>query len=99
MAAKSLRQIARKSVTRKALLSTLELQLFNDDIRSAVITTTALLDVGLERLLKAHMRRLSSDDNNALFMAVGPLASFSAKIRLAYALNLIGPVTRRDLVD
>jgi DNA-binding MltR family transcriptional regulator len=100
MASKSLRYLIRKPVTRKVLWGTLDLALKSDDpaeLRSAVITGTALLEVGLERLLKSRMRRLNSDDESAIFGSNGPLGGFASKIRLAFAFGIIGPVTRRDL--
>jgi DNA-binding MltR family transcriptional regulator len=70
----------------------------NPDFRSAVITSVALLDVGLERLLRARMRlKFNSDDESRLFGSAGLLGGFSAKIRIAYAFKIIGPDTRHDL--
>jgi hypothetical protein len=102
MASKSLRDLIRKPVTRKVLWGTLERAMKTEDatdLRAAVITGTALLEVGLERLLKARMRRLNSDDESAIFGSNGSLGSFSSKIRLAHAFGIIGPVTRRDLAS
>jgi DNA-binding MltR family transcriptional regulator len=67
------------------------------DFRAYVITSTALLEVGLERLIKARMRHLNSDEESAIFGPIGALSGFSSKIRIAYAFGIIGPETRRDL--
>jgi hypothetical protein len=40
---------------------------------------------------------LNSDDIRRLFDYEGPIGSFSARIRVAYAFNLFGPETRDDL--
>jgi DNA-binding MltR family transcriptional regulator len=100
VASKSLRDVIRRPVSRKVLWGTLDRALKTEnasDLRSGVITGTALLEVGLERLLKSRMRRLNSDDETALFGPNGALGGFASKIRLAYAFGIIGPVTRRDL--
>lgn len=96
MASRSLRHVIRKPMSRNDVLDTFtEYQKLDD--RSAVIFAAAVIEVGLERLIRARMRKLGSDDYNALFSGTGPLASFSAKTRIAYALEFIGPATRHDL--
>jgi len=57
----------------------------------------SILEVGLEKLLKSRMRRLKPEDADAIFSGTAPLSTLSAKIRIAHALGLIGPITRHDL--
>lgn len=100
MAAKSLRHLTRQPVTRKVLWGVLDRAIKTsdpEDLRAAVITGTALLEVGIERLLKARMRRLTSQEEASLFGPNGSLSGFASKIRIAYAFGIIGPVTRKDL--
>lgn len=100
MSAKSLRRLIRMPVTAKRLWSTVNLAFEARDpaaLRSAVITSAALLDVGLERLIKSRMRRIDTADDASIFGAIGILSGFSAKIRVAYAFGIIGPRTRHDL--
>jgi DNA-binding MltR family transcriptional regulator len=54
-----------------------------------VITAAAQIDSLLEKLLLAHMRTLNSKEWKKLFRGYGPISTFSAKIDLAYAFNLI----------
>jgi hypothetical protein len=58
----------------------------------------SFLEVNLERFLFKQMRPdLNSKDRRQLFEYEGALGTFSSKIVVAYALELIGPVTRADL--
>ena len=43
------------------------------------------------------MRKLNSDDENAMFGPNGMFSGLSKKIRAAYVLGIIGPMTRNDL--
>jgi DNA-binding MltR family transcriptional regulator len=97
--AKSLRHVIRKPVRAKHVYKFIDQQLPKSgrDFRSFVITSTALLEVGVERLLRSRMRRLDSDDDNSIFGPIGSLSGFAAKIRLAYAFGIIGPISRKDL--
>jgi DNA-binding MltR family transcriptional regulator len=53
-----------------------------------VLVAASILDTELERALKATMRPLDKKITGRLFKGYGPLGSFSAKIDLAYALNI-----------
>ena len=68
--------------------------------RGCVLIAAAYLDELLERLLRAQF----PDDNNCvkkavdpLFQIMGPLSSFSAKIKLAFALQLVDACHFSDL--
>ncbi len=74
--------------------------LLNESDRGCAIVGADLLDARLESLFRAFCRAEKGDVRrfvDPLFVGYGPLASFSAKIRLAYALYLIPPATHRDL--
>jgi hypothetical protein len=57
----------------------------------------ALIDRGLERLIKARLYPLNSQDDAALFGPSGSFGTLASKIRIAYAMGIIGPATRHDL--
>lgn len=68
--------------------SKIALRLMKEGERGAVLLGAARLDFALERLLKGAMQpHVGGDDN--LFDSDRPLATFSAKIALAYRLGLI----------
>ncbi len=77
----------------------IQAELVNATDRAAAIVAAALLDVQLERLLRAFLiddaaevrSLISGDDPGA------PLGGFSAKIRACYALGLISMDTFHDL--
>jgi hypothetical protein len=71
--------------------------LTGDSDRAAVILAVSRMEDELEQNLRSKMRRLNSDENAALFSGDAPLATLSAKIRMAYALSAIGPKTRDDI--
>jgi DNA-binding MltR family transcriptional regulator len=64
---------------------------------ATVLTISAKLDDGLQRLLLAKMRDISNRLAERLFSGYGPLGSFSAKIDVSYAFGLIGDDTFDDL--
>ena len=55
------------------------------------------IDDLLKGAIKYRMVNLTSDDEEVLFSGFGPLATFSARIRIAYALGIVGKKTRHDL--
>ena len=55
------------------------------------------LERSLEELIALRMPNLSNTLNKQLFTGYGPLSSFSAKIDIAFALDLIPANLRRDL--
>lgn len=63
---------------------------------AAILASTYLEDV-TEIAVGTKFIELSNDDVAGLFQGSSPLSSFSAKVKLAYALGLIGPKARHDL--
>ena len=80
-------------------LDALEQELYasNSD-RATAVMFGSFLETNLERLLSKAMRDdLSSKDKRQLFEYEGAVGTFASKIVVAYALKLIGPVTRSDI--
>lgn len=67
----------------------------SDDRAAAIIVTTRLEDEIKELILSA-MIDLNQTETGNLFIGDKPLATFSAKIDIAYALGLIGKRARSD---
>ncbi len=80
----------------EAELWQLSTELRSMDDRSAAIIAATITEDGVESILVAKMRKLSTRDYRNLFSVDAPLSTFSAKIRLAYALKC---VSRTDLND
>jgi hypothetical protein len=72
-------------------------QLKDQSDRGAAIIGGSFVEYYLERLLLARMRPLSKKRREDLFDGFGPLAGFSSKIEIAFALNLFGELARGDL--
>lgn len=64
---------------------------------ASALTNSAMLEEMLARLIQAHMPKLSNRQKEKLFQTRGPLASFSAKIDIAAAFDLISDDMRRQL--
>jgi len=73
------------------------INLRKQDDRSIVVVGASYLDEALRRMLATYLRTLTKPQHELLFGQNQPLSSFSAKIKLSYALELIGPETLHDL--
>ena len=62
-----------------------------------VIVTAAILEDHLEQALLGRLHDLPNEVYKRMFAGGGPLSSFSAKIDLAFALNMIDETGRKDL--
>jgi len=95
---KELRALTRTEPT-SANLEEVENELYGSKSdRATVVLFGSFVDAHLERLVRSKLRKeLNSEDRNSLFEYNGPMSSFSSKILMAYALDIIGPVTRKDL--
>ncbi|GAB5506094.1 MAG: hypothetical protein Rhirs2KO_12570 [Rhizobiaceae bacterium] len=67
------------------------------DDRSAAIISSTHLEDNLRRLIRDKFVKLSDSEDNELFAGDRLLGSFSAKIKFAHALGVIGPETKKDL--
>jgi DNA-binding MltR family transcriptional regulator len=65
--------------------------------RTLAIIGGSILEDAIETSIKYKFVRLSKRIDNTIFSGYGPLSSFSAKIDIAYALNLCGAGARSDL--
>jgi hypothetical protein len=59
----------------------------------------AFVECHLRRLLKARMRGLPAQTEDELFEGLGPLASQTGRIEIAFTFNLIGAQVRNDLLQ
>lgn len=92
----ALKKLARERDTPETIAALAkELQTASD--RALAVVVASILDRSLEDTLLEWMRELSTEDQNTLFASRGVLATFSAKIDLAYAFRIFGPQTRADL--
>jgi hypothetical protein len=69
----------------------------DDGMPGTVMIAVSHIDGLLKGAITYRMVNLTSDDEEVLFSGFGPLATFSARIRIAYALGIIGKKTRHDL--
>src|SRR5438132_1135672 len=66
--------------------------------RAAVVLGAAFLDAQLEDLFRAKLVPFTPQDSfDNLFTSNGPLATFSARINLAFSLGWVSDNVRRDL--
>jgi DNA-binding MltR family transcriptional regulator len=72
-------------------------ELAKDSTRGSVVLGAALIDDILRDVIKHQMVKLTNKEGKELFGWNGPLESFSSRIRMAYALGIIGRRTRHDL--
>jgi len=75
-------------------LEALESELYAGSDRGAAVIFSSVVEKSLGKLLRDAMR---PDGIGNLFEFDGTLGTFGAKIQFAYALQLIGPITRHDL--
>lgn len=66
---------------------------------SEVMWIGALLDEALEQVLVDHMHGISNTLRERLFEGYGPLATFSSKIDVAFALGYISARLRTDITS
>ena len=78
-------------------LKVLWAELAKDSTRGSVVLAVAFIDDILRDTIKHRMVKLTTQEDDELFGWSGPLANFSARIRVAYALGIIGRRTRHDL--
>lgn len=75
-----------------------EIQRLHENAHTAnVMLMAASIDNLLERIIKSHMPRLSNTLADDLFSGYGPMATFRAKIDIAYAMGDIDAPLKTDL--
>lgn len=66
-------------------------------IRASIITSAALIESMLQKLLETYLIPESNNFKSELFDFSGPLGTFSAKNKMAYALRLISKELYQDI--
>jgi DNA-binding MltR family transcriptional regulator len=85
-------------VNDRETLEALEREIFNTSDRVTAVMLGPYVETALDRLLTSRMRpNLSKIERDQLFGFEGAVGTFSAKIIIAYAMNIIGPITYSDL--
>ncbi len=92
-----LKELTRRRIDLEALLPGLLEELWKASDRAFALVWSSVVEDNLRRCLLKNMRDLPSDMEDQLFEGYGPLASFSARTKVSYALSLIGPKTRINL--
>jgi len=75
-------------------------QMERESDRGCILIGCQILDVALEHKLRSHLsrrRHVVANAVNPLFRSMGPLSSFWAKIRFAYAIGIINKWVFDDL--
>jgi hypothetical protein len=97
-AIQALHSLARKPLTAAELREIIGRRGYVENAhRTTAMVRVVELDTTLALCLRRRMRHLKKSEYEALFVGETPLGSFSAKIKLGYALALYGPQTRDDL--
>jgi hypothetical protein len=78
-------------------LSELMNELKTDGPRGTVVLAGALIDDFLRSAIEATLVELTEDEKKELFEGSGLLATFSARIKIGYAMGIYGRKTRHDL--
>jgi hypothetical protein len=94
---RKLREYARTDLSFEELIA-IEKELYGVSDRASAVILSTITEDTLRGLLLSKMRSsLNSGDRKQLFGFEGALGTFAAKITTAYALELIGPISRADL--
>jgi len=96
MASHPLKGLSRRPFRGKQLITTLGTLVELPD-QAVVLLLGALLERALEREILMRMVRLTRTRRNEMFVGIAPLSSFSAKIKIAYGLAIIGDKGLREL--
>jgi DNA-binding MltR family transcriptional regulator len=92
-----LRQILRERPTRDEIDAIIEKLMADNNAHAIALTCPALVDAALEDALVRRLILPTKTDYREMFEGDALLATFSAKIRFAFALGIIGSKTRKDL--
>lgn len=97
MARGGLKTLSRKMPTREEMHEALD-HIARESDHTTVILGTALVETALRLAISARTHKdLSSAEDGSLFEGDGPLATFSAKTRLALAFEVINTEMRTEL--
>ena len=73
------------------------LSLPTEEDRAAAIIEVTNLETELENAIRSKMVSLNNTEHGEIFTGQGALATFGARIKIAYALGIFGKQTRKDL--
>jgi DNA-binding MltR family transcriptional regulator len=85
---KKLKKISRENIAPEEFKDFLD-NLSTEGDRGAAILAATMLEALLEELLTTKMRPLNKSQKSVLFDGDSPLATFSAKIKIAHAFSII----------
>jgi hypothetical protein len=94
--ASALKRLLKEQPTLDDVTKAME-ELNTDGPRGTVVLAGTLIDDLLRGAILYHMRPLKVEEHDSLFLSIGPLSGFSARIRIAYAFGIVGPSVRDDL--
>jgi hypothetical protein len=92
----TLRSLARKPIRTNDLVNFIEGAPHSTD-QAIALVAAAWVERCLERVILSRLVRLKKQQYRELFIGSSPLASFAIKIKLAYAMRIIGPRVQGDL--
>ena len=91
-----LKYLSRRPIKARDIIASVDATRTMPD-QAIALTSGALVERALERAIQSRMVKLSRTERRELFFGMGPLATLSAKIRMAHALALVGPGCRTEL--
>ena len=94
---RSLNRLVQKPPASNELRTVLLKTLSESNDQTAVIISSSLLEGALQDAILRKFRDLDDNERKEIFETDSVLSTFSAKIKIAYALNICGPSTRDDL--
>src|ERR1700733_9676268 len=94
---KTLKDLQKEVPSREEVMSRLAMAQLAPDYEAATLSA-ALLEYMLQQAITARFIPLGKSQLDGLFAdsGNGPLATFSSKIKVSYALGIIGPETRQQ---
>jgi hypothetical protein len=72
-------------------------EMTTDSDRGSALLAASMIEDVLKGAIAFHLRPLSESEESDLFQGTSPLSTFSAKIKIAYAMGIIGKNSRHDL--
>ncbi len=96
MASRSLKHLSRRPLRFTDLTKALAGSTDISDQALALLNAT-MVERTLEQVILSRMTRLKRKQRIELFEGMGPLSSFSAKIKMAHALAILGPRAMADI--
>ena len=97
MAREALKALSRRPITLSEVFA-LFVALDSESDRAFAILACTTVEDALESAIKARLvDGLSNEDTSRLFEGDNPLSTFSALIKIGFAMGVYGPVARADM--